>query len=90
MFKFKIVLFALLGVAYGAAWSVFQRVYAPGVVNPIAMKQFEDTPQSFTGIASYNLFVGLYPYGWLLLVLIAVWAFWGDIKRAVKKVEEVA
>ena len=90
MFKFKVVFFTLLGLAYGVAWAVFQKVYAPGIVNPIAIKQFEDTPQSFTGLATYNVFVGLYPYGWLLLVLIVVLAFWGDIKRAIDKSKAAA
>lgn len=82
---FKVVLFVLLFIAYGFAGTVFTKVYQPVVSNPIALQQFNDTPESFTGPASYNLLLGMYPYGWLVLSLLVVLAFWGDAKRAIKR-----
>lgn len=83
MRTFKVVLSVILAAAYGIAGAVFSKIYYTPITNEVMLNQMKDTQESFTGPAAYKAVLAMYPYGWVVLVVIVLALFWSDIKAAI-------
>lgn len=84
----KIVVSAILAALYGAAGAVFSKIYYTPLTNQVMANQLNDTPESFTGPATYKMMLAMYPYGWVVIAAIVLALFWSNIKAAAKGKED--
>lgn len=81
---------AIIVVVYGLGYAFIQNVYYPSVVNPNALTQMEDTAESFTNLATFNMVWKAWEIGWILIILIIVLMFRDEIRQLFTVHEEGA
>lgn len=79
--KAKTILLAVILVIYGSITTIFHSVFYPVVTNEMALGQLEDSAQSYTGWASYNLAMKLWEGGWVIMVVIVILSYRKEIGK---------
>lgn len=85
--KLKAILALLIVVAYGAVGVILDRILTVPIGQSVALGQMEDSPESFTNLATFKLAWSLWVPGWIVIALIIFWMFWPNIKKAIKNME---
>lgn len=75
----KSVWAAIIVIVYGLGYTLIQNVYYPSIVNRNALTQLEDTAESYTNLATFNLVWKAWEIGWVLIVLIIILMFRNEI-----------
>ena len=75
----KIMIALVIVLIYSLGTQIIDRVFYTIMTNEVALSQLEDSPQSFTNLASYKLAWQIWEAGWIVIALILLMMFWKNI-----------
>lgn len=86
--KARAIFAVILVIVYGTLAAVMEKMFYPAIANETALRQFEDTPQSFTDPAALNMLWQFWGLGWIVIIVIIIVMFRREIGNWFTSVSE--